>query len=187
MHFKHIVTENLPRWYGISWRPKNHTLIVSVNKAVLTSLKPIPNDSPIAEHFKTMFSFSEFEESVEKNFGFDKSLVRSEKNGLIEFEARLPKVMHILDKNCRGCNGSGKDKMMGNKCLYCFGRKKEREFRWKPAYAMSASLNILLGLLEYSEVTSTSTQQQLITLVLHTRSGQHGGSLGGNYGIPLVG
>ena len=184
---KYIVWDNLPRWYGLSWRGEENAIVVSVDAEVLRGLETHSQDHPWVKDFMKELELENFEGSFAKNFGFDGGLERVEKGGIVEFVATLPRVFRLLDELCEECKGSGENQIWHEgKCLRCSGSGRKSVHEWKLAFAQSASLNLLLRDLEYPDEEASSDKLQLITVSLLTQRGQNGGSLGGKYSIPLV-
>ncbi len=181
---KVIVHDTLPRWYGLSWRPEAPAIVVSVHREFLSTLSPIPAED--VRDCMASFKFGQFEGSLEKAFGFDNVLERSVNGDFADFTARLPKVFRLLDENCEECGGSGRDEDRDGDCLGCSGEGKKSVFEWTSAYAVSASLGLLLDRAMYTDFESSSRAPQLLTVHLLTAHGPHGGSLGGMYSVPLV-
>lgn len=134
----------------------------------------------------TSFGFNEFEGSLEKDLGFDESISRSEGSDFIKFEAKLPVLYRLLDEVCDDCEGSGRNEDQDRECLRCMGRGKKHSFEWEQAFAVSASFNLMLTLIAYPEIETSSKIPQLLTVELATDHGMHGGSLYGMYSTPLV-
>src|SRR3989344_6012713 len=146
---KTIVQDTLPRWYGLSWRPEEPAIVVSVHREFLGTLSPIQAED--VQDCMESFKFGRFEGSLDKAFGFDNALERSVDGDFVDFSARLPKVFRLLDEDCEECGGSGKDEDRGGDCLRCSGEGKKSVFEWTPAYAVSASLGLLLNRAMYTD------------------------------------
>lgn len=184
---KIIIYENVPRWYALLWNQKDPSITVAVHRDLAGTIEPVPNTAPIVEVMSKSFEFDRFEGSLEKNFGFDDALSRSEESELVNFTAKLPVVFKYLEEPCRECKGTGGDKYREDReCSLCWGTGKEHDYQWHEAYAISASFNLLLGLASYADIETSSKLPQLLTVRLVTEHGQHGGSLDGDYSIPLV-
>lgn len=180
-----IITQiNIPRWYGLSWNAENATIVISVHRMLESLLKrSLTPDTPIISTMKEEFGFATFH----RDFGFDGALMPAGDDKWIRFSAMLPVIFHLLGESCVVCGGSGKDEFSPDRdCLHCEGTKKEHIFDWLPAYALSASLNVLFCLLEYPEIQTISNLPQLMTVQLATGHGMGASALSGMYSVPLV-
>ena len=182
-----IITDvNIPRWYGLSWDAQSAAIVLSVHHDMVPLVeKCLTPDAPIVREMKEQFGFTSFD----KDFGFDGTLMpMADGDGAwIKFSATLPVVFQLLDVPCSACNGSGEDSFfLDQKCGWCYGTRKDHLFDWLPAYALSASMNVLFYLLEYPEIQTTSDLFQLMTIRLATDHGMGMSALSGLYGIPVV-
>lgn len=153
---KIITHENAPRWYALSCDPKSPSITVSVHQDVAKTIKPVSETAPVVEALIKTFEFRQFEGSLEENFGFEEAVLRSEEGKFVNFTAKLPVVSKLLN------------------------------YEWDPAFAVSASLNLLFRLIAYPDVETNSQLPQLLIVELVTYRGPNGGSLGGMYSKPLV-
>lgn len=184
---KILLHENLPRWYSLGWKDKPPRLLISIHKSFLESIRPYPEgENSIVESLKKKFGFTKFDWSFQKGFGFDDAVRLVKDREFKVFEAKLPKVFRLTDKVCENCEGTGRDEMRGQKCLYCEGKKKEHEYIWTSAFAVSASLNLFLESAYYFEESLGTPKNQLLTIQLYTAHGMHGGELSGTYSPILV-
>ncbi|MEK7614471.1 MAG: hypothetical protein AAB428_02280 [Patescibacteria group bacterium] len=174
----------MPRWHGLSWRPGEPAIVVSVHREALATASKFPPDS-MARHVAKSLGLGQFEGSYEKSFGFDGALTRIENGDFVEFVARLPVVYHVLDQDCQECKGTAKNEYE-DECHYCMGLGKKSECRWEEAFAVSASLSFLLMSLERLEWSVPSSRRQLMTMLLSVQSGSDGCAFSGMFGIPLV-
>lgn len=71
-------------------------------------------------------------------------------------------------------------------CIHCTGVGKELIFDWQSAYACSASFTVFLVLTEFVKTETSAPFSQLLTVKTMIREGLDGGSLSGEYSIPLV-
>lgn len=178
-----ITQANMPRWYGLSWDPENVAIVLSIHRDMAHLLTPLTPDAPIIRTMKEEFGFATFH----RDFGFDGALMPAGDDEWIRFTASLPVIFRLLNLPCRACGGSGRDKFLSDRaCLSCEGTAKEHVFDWLPAYALSASLNVLFCLLEYPEIQTMSDLPQLMTIQLATGHGMGASALSGLFGIPLV-
>ncbi|QQG42334.1 MAG: hypothetical protein HYW15_02345 [Candidatus Giovannonibacteria bacterium] len=183
---KILLHEDIPRWYSFEWQDKPPRILVSIHKRFLEHLRPYPDGDSTIEHLKEEFGFTKFDWSFRKGFGFDDAIRLVKDEEFKVFEARLPKVFQLTDKVCRNCEGTGRDELRGGKCLYCEGKKKEHDYVWTPAFAVSCSLNLFLDSAYYFQESSGTPKKQLLCVQLHTAHGMHGGELSGVYSPSLV-
>lgn|SRR3989344_7537152 len=184
---KILLHEDMPRWYGLNWEEKPPRLLVSIHKRFLENLRPYPEgENSIIESLKKEFGFTRFDWSFEKGFGFDDAIRLVKDEDFKVFEIRVPKVFRLTDKVCQECKGTGRDEMRWQKCLYCEGKKRENEYVWTPAFAISASLNLFFDSAFYFEESIGTPKNQLLTIQLSTAHGMHGGELSGTYSPVLV-
>jgi len=115
---------------------------------------------------------------------------KGENGDFIEFLVPVPKVRKDSGRKCSNCKGSGIDTMMKDlgekrKCGFCNGTGKAYFFDWRPAQAISASFNVFFSLARYPEFETSSKLPQLMVINVVTHHDMHGGSLGGEFGIPF--
>ena len=180
---KYLVVDDMPRWHGLSWRPGEPAIVVSVHREALSMASKLPDS--IAQQVAKSLGLGKFEGSYEKCFGFDGTLTRIENGDFVEFVARLPVVYHVLDEDCRECKGTAKNEYK-DECLYCMGLGKKSECRYKEAFAVSASLSFLFMPLEHLQWSVPSSRRQLMTILLSVQNSLDGGAFSGMFGIPLV-
>lgn len=183
-----VFKENVPRWYGLSWSKDETAILLKVSKGALKDVSAFTGPKRYVEIFKEKFEFVNFEEDVSTGkFGFDRALEVSDTDGTLIFKAVLPPIVHYLDQKCNDCEGSGESRFnRGMSCISCGGKGMEREYKWNPAFAISASLNLIFRRLYQPEVQPVGEKLQLLTVTLVTDYGQYGGALSGAYSIPLV-
>ena len=156
---KIILCEDLPRWYGLSWRADPPSLILSLHHLALLGLTNLyKKEDEEIQSFLKEFQFNEFDWSFKKGFGFDGAfrLVGCE-YGFKIFKAELPEVF-----------------------------QKKHIYVHTPAYAISASLNLALRSLSYFQESTEAKDLQLFTVNLCTASEAHGGEFSGMYSVSLA-
>jgi hypothetical protein len=184
---KVITGDRIPCWYELSWREEIPAIVLGVHKDFIASIKPILQDAPIVLTLRHEFNFGEFIGTFDGNFGFDNAFRRVEDSGdFVEFLAEIPKVKKQTNKRCDRCRGSGKEDSFDSECLSCGGTGKEYEMDWRAAYAVSANFTIFTILANFPKIETSALLPQLLTIETVTQTGAHGGSLGGEYSIPLV-
>jgi hypothetical protein len=180
-----IDREEVPCWYELSWREKPPCIVIRIHQDRAATWEKISPQAPLVEHLRKEFGFTSFQGSLKGNFGFDNAIRAVGKKGdFFEFLVSMPRVQMKLKTPCDRCEGSGKDEFLpGQKCFSCRGSGKEYVFRWKKAFAISASLSILLRQLEFvdGEISTSASFPQLLTVITRTEKGMHGGSLSGTY------
>ncbi len=184
---KLITHERIPCWYELSWNEGLRILIVRIHEDFLKKLKKIPKSSPIVESFIKNFGFKKFEGDPKKNFGFQGVLYnKGISDGFMEYSIIVPEVKVKIDKACHYCQGSGKrDMFPEDPCIACEGDGKEREYRYAPVRAISASLTILFMILR-DEAETGDDVPQLLTVETMCAGDMHGGSMHGAYSIDFV-
>lgn len=180
-----LTREEVPCWYELSWREKESAIILRIHKDIVESIKPIPQDSPMAIGLMEEFSFASFAGNLNQDFGFESVFrFQEEQDDFVEFFIKIPVVRRKTDTPCDRCDGSGKDAFLEDReCLSCDGSGKEHIYDWKPAFAISASFTLLSRILEFPEEDTSAPLPQLLTVTTMTGKHMHGGSLGGTYGI----
>lgn len=90
---RYLVSDPLPRWYGLTWNAACLAIHIWVHPAAARALAPIPPDSPLVRGLRKNFNLRPlmqggFEDS---RFGFAGAIqIWHEKNGALEFFAKLP-------------------------------------------------------------------------------------------------
>lgn len=190
-NFKWLIKENIPCWYELSWLEEKVSVMLRIHKDFVKTAMVVPEDSLMVKSLMESFEFSRFAGDLKKDFGFDNAFVLKGENGdFVEFFVPVPEVKKYTGKECGNCEGSGKDTAMKEfgeerKCGFCDGTGKEHFFDWRPAQAVSASFNIFFSLARYPESETSSPLPQLMVIDVATRHDIHGGSLGGEFSIPL--
>lgn len=184
-----LMNESLPRWYGLSWRPKEVALVLSINEEFLREeTRRRIADPETIEALKQEFKFGTFDGSFKTGFGFDDALIFEKKDGDFRlFLSPLPEIRKQLKTRCKSCRGTKKNQYLGDrKCFDCRGTGKEVIYDHKPGYALSASLNLFFQVARFIDEKTSAKLPQLFTVHLVTIQGMHGAELGGEYGIELV-
>lgn len=106
----------------------------------------------------------------------------------MEFIIKIPRIKKWTNENCGNCNGSGKEIFIGSRrdCGDCEGVGQEVIFDWQSAFAISASFNVFTALARFPKMETSAPFLQLMTINTITDRGMHGGSLSGEYSLPLV-
>jgi len=174
-HIKMLRRENVPCWSEFSWVPvipfrrKTPTIILRVHKN-LQSLFPAGGIAPVQEEF----DFRQGEES----------LIRTVQ-GFINLLIPLPKVKKPTGLPCKECEGAGQRDEMD--CLYCEGEGQVMELDLTEVNRISEKLALLTRLLRYPpEQDTPSDLPQLLVVETMFREDMGGGSLWGEYSVPLV-
>lgn len=185
---KLITEENIPCWYELSWREKEPAILLRVHKDLLRDTRVIFSQAPIIKGLKEEFGFTDFIGNFNEDFGFDGAFNRhKETEEFVEFLIKIPIVKKETDKNCPYCKGSGQDTLLDfeRECLYCEGTGKEHLYDWKPAYTISASFTVFSCLSRHPKKETSATFPQLLTITTITTRELHGGSLSGEFSVPL--
>lgn len=178
---KMLEYETIPCWYEIGFQEKPLAIVVRIAEEIIPSLAKIQLDAPIVKHF-FKWGLTTFEPDYTKNFGFDGSLCQKKReNGFVVLECKIPHIRELTGEPCQYCKGTGKEYFVDEerKCLHCKGFGKGYDLNWKRAYAVSATLNLLLSALEFPDVETHLEIPQLMTHSFYTGREMHGGSLGG--------
>ncbi len=151
---KMLVREDMPEWYRLS-HDKEGVLSVIVSPEAIAELQPIRwAEAPIVRLLQETFGFKEFASIDQPRFGFEQ---------VAEVESSEDVVIFRFD-------------------LRPIARPKGKESfcDWQYAFAVSASLNVLLSALTWSvEAETLSRCPQLLTVTgLTTKRDLNGGSLG---------
>lgn len=197
---KMLTRENIPCWYEVSWQEEGTSILIRIHPDMVRGFETISVDAPIAASLMEQFDFHSFEGSLTENFGFNQGLQRQEgSDGFVEFVAKIPTIRRQTQDPCEHCGGSGKWYSDDDECASCDGSGKEHTYEWWKVHEISASLTVLLTVLEYlPEQDSTAEFPQLLTVTTITRSERSCGiwgtyspvlskwltSLGANAGIP---
>lgn len=187
---KLLTYENIPCWYELSWRAEPPTIVLRLHRDFIAGAKVISLEAPIVREFMKEFLFTNWNGDFTRNWGFEDAFVRQgEKEEFVEFWVSIPKVKWRTTESCKYCNGSGKNPLFEDedeKCFSCDGSGKAYAMDWKTAYAISASFTVFSNLSNHPEQETRAAVPQLLTVQTITRRESHGGSLGGEYSIPLA-
>lgn len=184
---KFIVREDVPCWFELSWQEKECAIVLRLHKQFVDSVPDIRQNTPIVIVMKKQFNFESFEGSLRNGFGFEKSFVcGGEKDDFFIHRISVPKIKIFTKEKCHHCQGSGKHpNFKKEKCSSCHGERREHEYDWKSAHAISASFTLFSMFARYNEVVTSCPFPQLLTFSTITDVGHHGGSLGGEYSLIL--
>lgn len=181
---KLLTRENIPCWYELSFQNLNPAVIaLRVHNDFIKNAKPIPDNQWMVAGLKQEFGFTNFVGNFEGNFGFDGAFFRA---GEIEEFAKFEVPIPLIRKErgiCRECKGLGKDEF--GDCLWCMGEGKEYSLDWKPAHAISASFTVFSMWSRFPKKETSCPLPQLMTVQTITQAESHGGSLSGEFSIPL--
>jgi hypothetical protein len=180
-----ILLGNLPCWYELSFRKTKPAIILRVHKDFIKNVEAVPDGAWLVTDLKNKLGFKNFSNSFDKNFGFNNAFIfRGDKGEFVEFVVEIPKIRKETGKACEYCKGSGKNDY-GDRCLRCDGKGREYFYDWEKAYAISASFTVFFGFARFPEFKTSSSTSQLMTIQTITLKESHGGSLDGEYSIPL--
>ncbi|MBU6431662.1 MAG: hypothetical protein KGJ58_01880 [Patescibacteria group bacterium] len=182
-----LIEENIPCWYELSYNnmglDDNGILKLRIHEEFIAKKGNIPPNDPIVTDFIETFKFKTFEGDFSKqDLGFSKLLKNTRQFGFYELEAKLPLVVVEEEKDCPYCDGTGQDKNLERKCLFCWGSGKPHVYQWQDVIAISASLSVLFRFIFWAEnFMSSLVKKQLLTVQTVTRfdSQGHGGSMSG--------
>jgi hypothetical protein len=177
--------ENMPRWYTLTVEAESGFPCVRIYDDIL---KGLPTFRPeIIAHVRQEIHLDEktfpYQDRPAETFGFGNSLQQiGSANGQTTYRLNLPIIRRNTDETCEECNGT--KERHGCDCHYCSATGRKSVIDWKEALALSASMVVFMELLESAHETlrdHTPNEQQILTLNLMVRLGQHGGSLYGRY------
>lgn len=189
-----ITHARLRAWYELSFDARRATIILRVHRNFIKNCQlKATSESPVVKLYMEQFGFDQFDGSLAKDFGFDRSFrfIRRCQDGFNEFAAKLPRVYRLTDKACPECGGGGKDRAQFDfQCFECHGTGKEHKLDRQEAFALSASLTVFTNLAAWPEWGEAPepppSRLQLLTFGTITENHSQGGSLWGMYSIPLV-
>jgi hypothetical protein len=168
---KHILFDELPCWYELSWVAKpGPAILIRIREEILRSeyLKQFPRIMKlVGEHAKKLFACN-----LEKSFGFGKIRIRKTGNeqGFVNFEFRIP-YLRSDPETCLSCGGLGKDSFEEwASCRACHGRKKTRGYDWAKGGDAVLTLGTFLQQLEFCDQEIASQHKQLFTLSTYFRT-----------------
>lgn len=186
-HIRMLTRDIIPCWYELSWAAEHKGVILRVHKDFIRDTPPLSDEAPIIKSYQKQFKFGTFNAGFDRDFGFDGAFLHlGEKDGFVEFFVKLPAFHYFIDKPCERCEGTGKDKFDDGECLKCGGNGLEHRYEWQELRKVSACFSVFLMLAHYPEVETTAQFPQLMTVRTITDSGMHGGSLDGEYSLPLA-
>lgn len=187
---KLLTYENIPCWYELSWLAEPPTIVLRLHRDFIAVAKIMSPEAFIVQKFMKEFRFTNWNGDFTRNWGFEDAFVRQgEKDEFVEFWVSIPKVKWRTAEPCEHCNGSGKNPLFEDedeKCFSCDGSGKAYTMDWKTAYAISASFTVFSNLADHPEQETRAAVPQLLTVRTITRQESHGGSLGGEYSVPLA-
>ncbi len=185
---KMLTRETIPCWYELSFRGTNNKpgILLRIHSDFVNSAKEIPANAPLVIGLKESFQFKKFNGRLGEDFGFENSLIyRGMKDGFLEYEIPTPLVRKFKDEICIRCNSSGYDEVMDANCLLCENGKIPY-YDWEVAFAVSATISLLLHSMRFPEYETTAKIPQLMIVEATTIRASHGGSLYGEYGCELA-
>lgn len=192
--FYSIERENMPCLYEIGWQKRTLALILKIHESIIQTCPDLRKSFWIA-HFIKNFGFRFFDQFKadlfgDLYFGFDCVCRKvGEQNGFWIFEIPIPQIKKQINEACHYCNGTGEDKIIEQKCLACGGCGMETVMDWKKIEVISASLVIFFDIVSMrceKGKESNCDFPQLILIETMLERKMHGGSLSGDYSLPLV-
>lgn len=199
--YKHIITDDIPCWYELSWRKSIPAIILRVHQDFVENAKIISNDTLLVKALKEDFKFENFNGNFNENFGFDNVFInRGLKGKFVEFLVKIPKIKFWVYEPCSRCGGLNQLEIFEEECIKCKGRREfkkksenefssdrfEHHYNWKVAHTISASFNVFFRVSGFPKKETSSPLLQLLTVSTITDRDMHGGSLSGKYSKPLV-
>ncbi len=189
---KNMMFDHLPRRYHFLWDPHKSKIVMQIHKDCVMGTTPVPQDSPWIKHMRqTHAALSEPSDSFEGNlsgdsFGFNKLIKKiGTSENYVDFEIGLPKIRQETANVCEECGGTGTRLLFPEPCFFCDQTGKKAVLEWRDAYLTTASLGVLLNIMEMCDEPKSTDHQYITMTVCSIRGEHHGSSIGGNLGIEL--
>lgn len=192
---KTVLRDIMPCWYELSWRRTTPAIVFRAHQDFLNGVKKINLvEAPGVWGFQQEFGFNDFDGNFESDyFGFEKTfrkMKRVKGDEFVNFLVEIPVVKKETEIKCDICKGTGKNDCPDVKCLMCNGRGKKYKYDWKTAYAVSATFTLFFQLTRFfqhkQETNSSLPQLMIINTIIKRDTMGHGGSLGGEFSVPMV-
>ncbi|MFA6428003.1 MAG: hypothetical protein WCW02_00465 [Candidatus Buchananbacteria bacterium] len=181
MLYFEALEQAVPCRYELSWQAEPPALILRVNRQLVFLLEN-PDQDEIAELAKVNEFKNDFLATAD-SFGFDGVVKKVGLKGeFVEYEIEIPRVKKESG-TCPICRGASKFFAV---CAYCNSTDKTYKHDENKVRMISASLTILLRLLNWSDQEIKSKSIQLLTVQPITALGANGGSMSGIYSKSLV-
>jgi len=193
--FKWLIRENIPCWYELSWDKEKTAIILRIHRDFVETVPIITSEHWMIKSLMGKFKFQNFFGDLKKDFGFSEGIFKNlgeVKNDFFEYLIPIPKIKTKTDDPCKECEGTGKDLMAKEffqekrGCLHCGGTGKEYLLDWKAAHAVSATFTFFFSFSNYPAKETSAIFPQLMTIETMTDACTHGGSLSGEFSVPLV-
>lgn len=188
MNIKMIMRENVPCWYGLVFKEDPPSIGLRIHEEFIENKKVDFEKAPMIKFLAESLRIPNFRGNFNKDIGFGGILKHTgDKDGFVEFMAKIPKVKKQTNRKCTDCEGTGKRKWgdQDEECLFCEGSGLQWIMDWKDTTAISASFTVLTGWLRFCEIETFAFYPQLLTVQTITEEGPHGGSLSGEISIPM--
>jgi len=190
MGMKMLVRDLMPCWYELGWRSSpNPALVIRIHKNFIRDASSLLETAWIISSLKEEFKLPSFAIDFDHALGFDGILVKKELSGeFSEFDLLIPNFTIVQDEICSDCRGSKKAHWGGESCFSCGGTGKEVHYDWHLAYKVSATLNVILTWLNWTdcEQVTSSSLVQLLKVEIVTMKRMHGCAIAGEYSISLA-
>ena len=161
------MTEDIPCWTRLTWKPIPATIRIFVHQDIVEDLYAESVASQFAHTYAELGSFSG---APLGNWGLDCCLIQTPRNkgGFTTFDIVLPRVKILATEVCKHCGGSGENAEMGNTCLHCENGHPV-SFDWKSIMQLSASVSILTQIVNRSppRINASSLIPQLLCFETH--------------------
>jgi hypothetical protein len=177
-----MTKRDVPCWYEISWKNDIKSLELKIHPDFIQNSRYKLGKDFLIEVLKKRFNLGEFGTDFSGDIGFGKIFKNAgrDENGLIIFQAEIPKVGDVTDKKSE-LHKNNKELH----CWNCYGTGKEFKTDWSIVRNFSASLTILTGYLTQPGNKTSANFPQLLTLKTKTDYDQNGGSLWGVISLNL--
>lgn len=177
-----VMSKPMPRWYGLSWDAAETAIRVQIRRDVSFPQGALdPANNHRIQRFKQRFGFYRFEfenDLTGIRFGFNRALVviNNPSSEYVEFKGRLPRVRRLSRRKCLACGGEKRERI-GGTCITCNGTGRDFDLYLRYSHALSASIDVLLGPLEYNKFETSAGDPQLLTV--HLPMWDEGAAIGG--------
>lgn len=176
-----IKESDVPCWYEISWEKETKSIELKIHPDYIQNSKYKLGNDRLIEVLKERFNLGDFGIDFFGNIGFEGVFNNAEKdkNGLLVYHAKIPKIQYFTNQKCDLCHGED-----SSCCHMCNGVGKKRSIDDTKLYPLCTSLSMLttyLGI--YPQKNTSANFPQLLTFHNHISEGSF--SLSGNISLKL--
>lgn len=175
--------ENIARWFTLTVDAESGFPGIRIYDDVLAKLNTFKPEiiASIRKNLGLSKLAFPYQDKPGETFGFGNGIRRvGSLNEQTTYQFILPVIHRYTDKPCQECGG-----VKNSDCHYCSGSGKDSIVLWEEAFALSASISLMVSLLEFAcEITRPQVpdrKKQILTVHTFTDRGMNGGSLGGSF------